>query len=416
MKQKTRIKIAYDMCISKKFSYLMSVILLAVTLFMIGVIVYQYKVSFSYRMRVQEGFLTSINDIYYCQTSGNGTREEIAEILSEINGISSIYNYGKYTNSLECLSFLNEIQEEHKSYNTADLEVYALKSKDFDIYNIHLTEGVAPKDIEWINETMVPLYLSEKYKSITNLGEHYYAYSIDGERLIYDYFVAGYFSEDSAIVGDRVLSDYDKSGSDSLKYGIIELVSFFYVTDGYFALQDGYTSLDVAKDIQRKLEKIDSSCTIGNLSHYISFTEKNTVRNLKYLLIATILLIGTSIIVLLVTQVGNVLTRSDEFGIWLVNKATQKDIVWILLWQSIVRLFFAVLTAFLVFNLLNSTILFENNFDNSIIAHRISRRIIFLYVYPSMAVMGIIILILANSIPLIKLAKSEPVKLIKGDM
>lgn len=68
---------------------------------------------------------------------------------------------------------------------------------------------------------------------------------------------------------------------------------------------------------------------------------KNITKALKYLVIAAILLGSSCIIVLLVSQVSNILTRSEEYGIWLTNKATKKDIMWILIWQNLIKLIYS---------------------------------------------------------------------------
>lgn len=418
MKQKTRIKIAFDMCVQQKFSFRMSVLLMAVTLVMLGIIVFQYRYSFNYRMKVQEGLAPDIDEIYFLCVGGNASDEEISKTFSEIKGIGSVYSYDNSYLTAECLSFLNEVQEGHKSDNTmTSIEAYSLYSYDFDIYNIQLTEGIAPKDIEWINEALVPLYLSEKYKGITNIGEHYYYY-YDEETLIYDYYVAGYFSEDSTIVCESAVASDLQDGSYSLEYGVVELfrMGCRNISGGYFTINDGYSFSEISEEFQKKFSEIECVCSIDNVSRSISYMERDTVRSLRYLIIATILLSGTSIIVLLVIQISNVLTRSEEYGIWLTNKATGKDVVWMLLWQNIIRFIFAGLIAFLGVNLYIRKFLFSEIIPNSVIAHRISNRIIISSVYPSMAALGIFIVICSSFVPIIKLAKAEPVKLIKGDM
>ena len=87
MKTKNRIKIAYDMCVKQMFSFRMSIFLMALTFVILGLIIYQYKSSYSYRMRVEEGFSKPIDEIYYL-SSGRGDAEPD---ISRIDGMSKIY-------------------------------------------------------------------------------------------------------------------------------------------------------------------------------------------------------------------------------------------------------------------------------------------------------------------------------------
>lgn len=143
---------------------------------------------------------------------------------------------------------------------------------------------------------------------------------------------------------------------------------------------------------------------------------KNITKALKYLVIAAILLGSSCIIVLLVSQVSNILTRSEEYGIWLTNKATKKDIMWILIWQNLIKLIYSEIFAILVINLGCRFVIFGENFQNTAISHRISNRIITFNIYPAIIGVGILIVTVSIIVPLLKIARTEPVKLVKGEL
>ena len=54
MKFRVRLKIAYDMCIKQLFTFRISTILFAITLTIFGIIIYQYKASYNYRLMVEK--------------------------------------------------------------------------------------------------------------------------------------------------------------------------------------------------------------------------------------------------------------------------------------------------------------------------------------------------------------------------
>lgn len=72
----------------------------------------------------------------------------------------------------ECINFLNEVQGGHKIGEITDgVEVFWVFGPDLDLYNIRMTESIPQEELD--NTPGIRLYLSEKYKSITGLGEHY---------------------------------------------------------------------------------------------------------------------------------------------------------------------------------------------------------------------------------------------------
>ena len=406
MKTKNRIKIAYDMCVKQMFSFRMSIFLMALTFVILGLIIYQYKSSYSYRMRVEEGFSKPIDEIYYL-SSGRGDAEPD---ISRIDGMSKIYFNQMIYNVTEPIDFLEEIQMGHKfNEKEAGVEVFWFFDKDLDLYNIEITESIPEKEVDRTHE--IGLYLSEKYRKITRLGEHYTG---DG----WNYVIEGYFSEDSVMPAKNVTSTATQDGAYSLEYGVIEIGGLMPISQaGYFYCDPSVDSFEnIRKQIVEEYARCNATCTITNVDKSITYMEKNITKALKYLVIAAILLGSSCIIVLLVSQVSNILTRSEEYGIWLINKATKKDIMWILIWQNLIKLIYSEIFAILVINLGCRFVIFGENFQNTAISHRISNRIITLNIYPAIIGVGILIVTVSIIVPLLKIARTEPVKLVKGEL
>ena len=144
--------------------------------------------------------------------------------------------------------------------------------------------------------------------------------------------------------------------------------------------------------------------------------EKNIDKSLKYLILAAILLTGTSIISLLVIQIGNILTRGKEYGVWLICNATDRDILKILILQNAIRLIYAEIMAFLFVNLITRLLLYGENFAKSDLSQKISNRIIALNIYPVIIIVGLFIAGITVIVPAIKLSRTEPIKLIRGEL
>lgn len=91
----------------------------------------------------------------------------------------------------------------------------------------------------------------------------------------------------------------------------------------------------------------------------------------------------------------------------------------VLVWQNVIRLFFAELIGIIGMNILVAKFLLEENFTSLLyksVAQRISNKIMFCNVYPTMVGVGLFIAVISTVVPLIMFAKTEPVKLIKGEV
>ena len=119
-------------------------------------------------MRVEESFAKPMEDVYYLlYASGNDVPD-----ISKIDGMTGFYDPQISYNTTECINFLNEVQGGHKIGEITDgVEVFWVFGPDLDLYNIHMTESIPQEELD--NTLGIRLYLSEKYKSITGLGEHY---------------------------------------------------------------------------------------------------------------------------------------------------------------------------------------------------------------------------------------------------
>ena len=278
MKFKTRLKIAYDMCMKQLMTFRISTILFAVVLTLFGVIIYQYKASYNYRLTVEKGFTKPLDEVYYLLSDLNHGSDDTYPIpdITKVEGISSLYKHQEAYNSSECLQFLRDINSKQYPDDFGVGEIWLFAS-DFDLYNIEIVEGKQPSELNW-NDGM-PLYLSEEYKGITTLGEHYRDVNTEGV-VLFDYYVAGYFSSDSVIPSGNVTAN-NMEGVKTLKYGIVELASM-YQLDGYFYLKDGYTIDEVIAQIQEEYAKRNSVATITNVDSAITFMEKNINKSIRY--------------------------------------------------------------------------------------------------------------------------------------
>lgn len=217
----------------------------------------------SYEDRVRSAIRVPAEDIgfIYIDADLQANKEisgKIAE-LSEIEACGTM-NYGVF-NTNEAVAFLGEVQKGHQKavrdedYATGrGIETCVMSEGAWDIMNMKLSSGKAPEEFVF-NENTVLLYLSEEYRDIAELGEHFYEiYEKDGS-VIYDYEVAGFLSGGSRVLADGVGNSVDElinRGYYTTEYAIIEVTDSPFLSGGYFAIKDGESFETVRENIPNK--------------------------------------------------------------------------------------------------------------------------------------------------------------------
>lgn len=78
--------------------------------------------------------------------------------------------------------------------------------------------------------------------------------------MIFDYYVAGYFSTDSTIMNDEVIHGSDMNGCYPLEYGIIGLCGHYINDSGYFTIKEGNDFNTIKTQIQQETVKCNACC------------------------------------------------------------------------------------------------------------------------------------------------------------
>lgn len=409
MNRRTKVRIAYDMILQRKFAKFMSIFLLVVTFCISGIMIYIYGISSNYRMRVQQGFTSSIDEIYCFST-------EYAETIE--NKEIKMYDYyiNDYSEKIEETNiFAKKLNlPEHKLVWSDLVQIMA---EDFDLFNINIIEGKKPNRITYCNKEMIPIYLSEKYRDKVNLGEHLYDYEeINGENiLISDYEIEGFFSENSFLPSMGVChSVLNKDGSYSLEYGIVQL--YAPANTGYFKLNEGQSLENVENQLLKNSWESGAGYELLNVGATVEFNEHDTQKNLRFLEIATIILISTSILIMLVVSISNIVINGKDYGIWLTNKATKREIIEIIGGQAILKAAIALMFAIVIVFFMGKFIATELEFKSEKLAQIIAGKVLWKETIPFMLIEGVVITAVSLIVPVFRFKKTGTTMIIKGEM
>lgn len=413
MKQSAKIRIALDMCIKEKYKLLMGALITTLVFFLMGFMLIIGINNKAYKSRVEKAIKVPIDNLgYYIFDADPSIGSTVSDEIKELNCISAV---GRIIagggSSFQCFSRLAEIQHGHKNFSTNFddncLEVYTVSPDFFDIMNIKITSGDRPDEYEF-GDTTVLLYLSERYKNVAQVGDIYYE-KYKG-KIVYEFIVAGFFSDDSYILSQTFAPSTDEmldSGYMGLDYAVFEVMDI-NLTSGYFYSEEPFEN--VKTELKSISKKYGIALDMYDMSSVVKYNNENT----KLVLNATlemVLLITIAVFVLMISiQIGRVMIHSEEYGIWLANGATLKDISFIIICQNIIYTIIPMLLGgtFLYIYLKNEWGRIKE-MENYI-------RISFVKIgIPSLVIIAVILITLVSIVPIKLIKKKNTSEILKGE-
>lgn len=421
MRIRTRIRIAFDMCLNEGWLFLLGTAVAVAAFSMFGWMFQMSSHAGSYEDRVRSAIRVPAEDIGYIYIDADvQAKKEISGKIAELSEIEAIgtMNYGVF-NTSEAVAFLGEVQKGHqKAVRDEDhaarrgIETCVMSKGAWDIMNMKLSSGKAPEEFVFKENTIL-LYLSEEYRDIAELGEHFYEiYEKDGS-VIYDYEVAGFLSGGSRVLADGVGNSVDElinRGYYTTEYAIIEVTDSPFLSGGYFVIKDGESFEMVREKITDIGRGYKAEITVNKLDSVLRYARERTRAVSKYLLELSCLLGAAAMILLVSIQIGRVVSRSREYGIWLTNGASMKDILLMILYQNILYIFPSLLLSLVV--VYRFTLKFASDSEAAVFV----RESLWKAALPLMFLLGILVTAVISLIPVRLLVRSNAVSLMKGEL
>lgn len=413
MNQCAKIRIALDMSIKEKYKLLIGALIMTLVFFLMGFMLIIGINNKAYKSKVEKGIKVPIDKLgYYIFDVDPSLGSKVSDEIKELNCISAVGRIiaGGGT-SFQCLDRLAEVQQGHKNFltNFDDncLEVYTVSPDFIDMMNIKITSGNRPTDYEF-DDTTVLLYLSERYKKVAQVGDVYYE-KYEG-KIVYKFVVAGFFSDDSYILSQTFAPSTDEmldSGYMSLDYGVIEVMDL-NLTSGYFYSEEQFEN--VKTELKSISKKYGIALDMYDMASVVKYNNENT----KLVLNATlemVLLITIAVFTLMISiQIGRVMINSEEYGIWLANGATLKDISNIIIYQNIIYTIMPLV--------LGGTLLYfylKNEWGRYKEMENYIRSTFIKIGIPSLVIIAVIIITLVSIVPIKLIKKKNTSEILKGE-
>lgn len=417
MKFGKKLKIAFDICLSESGKFFLGILTVLVVLIMLEIVLLLKVNNNVYSERIEQGIKYDSSDVYYLVPNTYDTKKIMQEIgeLPEVYAMGNVY-YGTANGSRE-LSFLRDIQKGHQKFISSEeynsgrmIETYVMTDGFWDIANIKLSSGKEPSEYEF-NDNTVLLYLSEEYKDVVNIGEHYYNIYKTGV-VVYDYVIAGFIDGDSKIIANGSSTRTDElvnSGYYRMDYSIVEVFHKHFL-ETYICFD--HNQFEAIKEkIVDIGDKYDTQIDIYSLESVVRHAKDANTEIAGVILEIAILLFAVSLVFLITTQVGKTIMKAGDYGIWLVNGMTIKDIKLVVLYQSVISL-----TIPLIFSLIAGYCFVMHEFGKVVDTGKMITEIYMKNIIPILTVISIVCVAIVTIVPLIILRKKTASEILKGDL
>lgn len=417
MKFGKRLKIAFDICLSESRKFVLGMFTVLIALMMVEMVCILKSGNNVYSKRIEQGIRYDLSDVYYINMMYGGSKM----VMEEVGELPEIYAMGGVqhgmSNTSNVLSFLRQVQKGHQKFIDPDeynsgrmIETHVITEGFWDIANIKLSSGKEPSEYEF-NDNTVLLYLSEEYKDIVNIGEHYYAIHKTGI-VVYDYIIAGFIAEDSKIIAQGTGIRADEllnSGYYQLDYAIIEVFDA-HLSGAYVCFDD-----DNYEEVQAKIENIgnryNTQIDIYSLKSVIRHANDSNAEISGIILEIGVLFAVVLSVFLITVQMGRVIMKSGDYGVWLVNGMTLKDVRIVILCQNIISFM-----APLIISLVASYCWVMHEYGEIVDTGKMITDIYIKSVVPKIVLISIVLIAVVTSVPWIILRKKTASEILKGDL
>ena len=413
MKLRNVLRLAADNVMAHIGQLIGNTVMAMVLLLLIAVLVIVHGVTSNIRRSLEKSGLKYIDNLGYL-IADDELPENAHETVTGIEGVeAATYNWNDGGLFLD--SGLNEIRDiqngnwvfAYPEYeNPIKVEIIEADYSIPQLWKMELSEGTLPEELEW-DLTKTPIYLGYQYKDRIAVGTEYESKLKDTT-----YVVAGILKKGQTMPQESLeaMSKYDITEAYPLDYGVIALVdkaTGLRNCSLYFGVKDGVSFTKVKRKIMQKL--IEAGCgevDVINIGSIIASEEKSS-KSMNSNIIQLIVLVGfTYCIVLICFQILGFISRQRDYGIMLAEGFSTQNIKQMILFENILKFFFAYSVSMLA-----AWWLVLYYFDPDYWSQMAFRSIYWEMVAPILAGVSILFVILATICPLIQFNRCSPVEL-----
>ena len=410
------LRFAFDMIVSNLKKYILSVLLMSISLLLIMFSLLIYKgEQYSY-ISCNDALNKGIDGTAVLRLDENSFiyNQEVKTFLKEAFERKEIYCIGSmvdYGCTYESLNELYEIQRGHvQDYEIAlqdDLiEIKMINSYAMPLCNLKLKEGIPIEELEFKDlEKIEYLYLGAAYEDIA-VGTAFT--EKDGKKFV----VAGVIEENQRWILSSLVDTYT---SEILDYTIDCNYEIFLVTNQdvfssglWICAEDGYTieqAIDAAKEVGKKY---DIKFSYDTLMDKVNRVSQDTALLLSYLTKLLGIVMVASLLMIITTQIVTMLESSKNYGVMYAVGFSRREVNRMLLWKHIIT----AITS-LVITIPLCMFVAQYRFANDDMNYMI-KTVLSTYVFPAAIIVAIVIVIIMHIVTCAILKRLTPVKLIHG--
>lgn len=404
-----------DFLFQKLLQNFLMVILMGVCLALFAASLIYYQSVRYCRTSAEEVLTDGLEGTYILHVSGEqyNTEEGTAfqRELYESPAIGAVGFFDYWGLSHSCLNPLKEIQkghtltEQYEIHN--ELEVYNISRDVLELCSFELESGTAPEELDLSDESCVYMYLGHAYADIP-VGTVYelnqYGYHVT-------YEVAGIMQEGQRFLttGLERVSSMNVKGYDVLDYTVMFLHDDPMSSLWYFSVKDGNYQ-EAARAIEEAAEPYGISYYIESLEEKFDELDEENSAFLNITVHMAVFMLVITVVLLCSQQIVNFMNCRREYGILYTTGMTERDILSVLVMETVVKAGAALLIALGVVWLI-SVGMFERDSQTSYIL----KDILTGRVYPVLVLLAVLLGVVSVFIPAAAMHRNTPIQLMRED-
>lgn len=406
MKHTVKIIFALNQIVSHFRKFIISVLLISVSLMLISLTLMGYQGILSVENSCNKTLAQGMEKSGIIMMPAEFNVNFINEIYQK-DEIESIGTCGYGGNDSEAFDSLKSIQsgfaKDYRNTVSNYLEILFINRNLLQLCELKLETGDILRQTE-DNDEYTDLYLGNAYSGKIETGTFF----TDSKT---KYKVAGIFEKGTTWINPDIVNGIDSSDvnySINLDYSVILVDDMLNTNAFLFSISDRSNMQEVMTLISDTSDKYQIEISLGSIEQIYGIAKNDSNLLISYLIRILIIVIFSSMLMITCLQIVTILTNKNTFGILYAIGSTESDIISIIIYENIIKLFLSFILCCL------ATIFYAYKwFGKGMITFELIEFML-RSIIPYILLSAVTIIAIASAIPIFIFHKLSPVDLIGG--
>ncbi len=344
MKFRSMVTIACDYIMQKPKRFIAGLFLLFLTMISVGMACLMDASSSYQRLSCEKSLRYTVDNVGLCSVELNvnsvENRQKISALISQIEGIDFFDNGAVYLDDSTIWGECSTIQAGRYINNYLEMpdravEITRMSEEAWNGYRLQIITGEEPSKVS--DESVTPVYLGYQLKDCFEVGTILENKDENG-RVYERYLIAGVLQKGSRLIPMSDSIGGVPSGTNTDYMIVVSQKEKSYDWFRFF-VKSGSSFEEIREQLMSAAKKVDGKADV--VSYFESFCaeKENNRRKSALFLYSGIALAITSLVVLCVCCIMEMMDNVGTISVWYVNGASRNDMACIFWLQRIIMFF-----------------------------------------------------------------------------